>query len=187
MANIRILAEKKVNVVAGTTGWTEQAEAQAVVEEQGIGCLWSPNFAIGVNLFWQLAEEAAKRMNQFPQFDVALHEWHHAGKKDSPSGTGLRAAELVLAQLDHKDTLVTDRLDRLPEPNELHVSSTRVGSISGTHQVTFDGPFDTLDIKHTSRSSAAFASGAVLVGEWLQGKQGWFTMDQFLSDYTPSS
>ena len=90
--DIERLASIGVNVVVGTTGWTEQMHrAKSEVEKGGIGLVWSPNFSIGVNIFLQIvAEDTPRRMAPYPEYGAGAWEIHHAAKKDAPSGTLLR-------------------------------------------------------------------------------------------------
>ena len=97
-------------------------------------------------------------MNHFDSYDVFGHESHHNQKSDAPSGTALATADIILKHIDRKDTLVTETLrERKIAPNELHFSSTRGGSVPGTHSVYFDSPFDTIEISHTARTREGFA------------------------------
>lgn len=162
ISNIRKLAELKKEVVIGTTGWYDQLElVRSIVENAGIGALYSPNFSIGINLMMKMVEHAASLMNAFDEYDVACIEAHHRHKVDSPSGT----AEMITKGIEGS----LKRVDKVP------TSSIRCGSIPGTHTVLFDSPCDTLSITHTARNREGFASGAVLAGEWLQGRRGLYT------------
>jgi 4-hydroxy-tetrahydrodipicolinate reductase len=183
MANLSLLAERGARTVAGTTGFEPEALAgvRAIVERTKGALLWSPNFAIGVHLFWQLAQQATRLANAFSEYDVFVHETHHRLKADAPSGTGKRTAELIIAASERKRTIVTGCPIRALEPSELHLSSSRGGSSPGVHRVTFDSADDTIELIHTARSRNAFARGAVQVAEWLAGKTGYFTMDDFLA------
>jgi len=186
--NIEALAKRGLNVVVGTTGWYDQLpRVRDIVAKNKIGFFYTPNFSLGVQLFWKIVAQAAALMDGFEDYDVFGHEWHHAHKTDSPSGTAKRTAEIILQHLHRKKTLVTQTLMRAPRPEELHFTSTRGGDIPGTHRVTFDSPYDTIDITHTARSRAGFAAGAVRAAEWLKGKKGFFTMDDYLQDVLPRS
>ena len=108
-------------------------------------------------------ESAAKIMDQFSDYDIYGHESHHSEKSDSPSGTAITTANILLEHIDRKDTLVTESLtDRKIRPNELHFSSSRGGSVPGTHSVYFDSPFDTIELTHTARTREGFALGSLL-------------------------
>lgn len=182
LANITTYCEKKVAVVVGTTGWHEHLEdVQTQVETAEIGFLYATNFSIGVNLFWETLKDAAKKFNKFEEYDTFGHEYHHNQKADSPSGTALTTAEILLDALDKKTALVTQALNRKIEPHELHFSSTRGGNIPGTHSVFFDSPADTIEFTHTARNRTGFASGALKSAEWLNGKTGFFTIKDFLA------
>ena len=182
--NARKYADSGVRAVIGTTGWSESYDVvRELFCEQG-ACIHGSNFSIGANLFFDLVERAAGAISGLPQYDIMMHEIHHRNKKDSPSGTALTAAERILKAHDGKTDIVTSRLDRRPEPNELHVASVRGGSVPGTHTVLLDSIADTLEIKHTARSREGFALGAVLAAEWLQERRGFFTIEDFFRDLT---
>lgn len=184
-ANMQLLIEHGITTVAGTTGCNEAVEAmQKLADDSNVGFLWSSNFSIGVNIFWQVVAEATKRFDAFAEYDVFGHEAHHKNKADSPSGTALTTAKHILENSTRKTEIVTEKLDRTPEEHELHFSSVRGGSIPGHHKVTFDSPNNTVEITQTARGSAEFAVGAVLTAEWLHGKTGNKTMQDFLADYS---
>ena len=95
------------------------------------------------------------------EYDVATWEAHHNQKADSPSGTALEIAKRVMEGYPEKTEMVFDAFHERPTKNQLHVSSTRCGNISGTHKVFFDGIADTIELTHTARSREGFATGAV--------------------------
>jgi 4-hydroxy-tetrahydrodipicolinate reductase len=179
----------------GTTGWKDEEPAvRAAVRGADIGFLRTSNFSIGAHIFLTLVEEAARLVNTITDYDVLIHEIHHNRKKDSPSGTALSAAARVLKNLSRKKRVVTERLDRQIEPDELHVSSSRTGSVPGIHTLLLDSVFDSIEIVHTARSRGGFALGAVLAAEWLAGsgpdgaaagsagekKKGFFEVEDFI-------
>jgi 4-hydroxy-tetrahydrodipicolinate reductase len=86
---------------------------------------------------------------------------HHNQKADSPSGTALEIAHRIMACNPAKSEMVTDSFQGKPRPEQLHVSSTRCGSVPGTHTVFFDSPADTIELTHRARSREGFAFGAV--------------------------
>lgn len=162
MDNIKALLPTKIPMVVGTTGWNDKMQmVEKFAAECGGTIMTSANFSIGVNVFYKICEEAAKLINVFDEYDTALWEMHHNQKADSPSGTGLDLAKHVMQFLDRKDTIVTNEFKERPKPNELHVSSTRCGTVPGTHKVFFDSAADTIELSHTARSRQGFASGAV--------------------------
>jgi 4-hydroxy-tetrahydrodipicolinate reductase len=164
--NLARLAERKVNVAVGTTGWqAHEAELRALAERAGIGVVASANFSIGVNIFQMVAAEAARLMQGQPEYGSWVHELHHAAKKDAPSGTAL---------------LLRDAMNGAGFTRPIDVSSTRAGSIPGTHTVGFDGPSDTIELTHRARDRRGFAKGAIVAAEWVIGRRGWFTMADVL-------
>ena len=187
LENIRAYAEAGVPAVIGTTGWQNlRPEAAKVVEAHKSALLWGNNFSIGANIFFALVSRAAALINGIEEYDIMLNEYHHKRKKDSPSGTAITVAEKILENLDRKTAIQTETLQRAIQDNELHVGSVRGGSIPGIHRVTMDSEADTIEISHTARSRGGFALGAVRGMEWLSGKQGFFSVDDFFRDILPS-
>jgi len=185
VANLIALAERKIPVVTGTTGWLERLdEVTKAVEKSGTSLLWASNFSIGVNLFNRIAWYAAELFNHFSDYDAGGFEAHHNKKMDSPSGTAKTLAEGVLSKLDRKNKIIWETLERKPEADELHFPSLRMGSVPGTHSLFFDSPADTIEITHTARSREGFASGAVRAAEWLTAskRQGIFTIDDMMKE-----
>ena len=165
-ANLATLASRGVNVVVGTTGWAaHEAEVRRIVSETRIGVVVAPNFALGVNLFAALAERAAELLQPQPGFGAFIHEAHHAAKRDAPSGTALWLEAALRARGYNRP---------------IDVSSTRAGSIPGTHTIGFDAAGETITLTHTARDRSGFARGALEAARWVQGRSGWFTMRDVL-------
>ena len=187
LANIAALAKIKMPMVIGTTGWTESLSlARKTVTEAGGSLVWSSNFSIGVNIFYQVAWFAARLVDAFPEYDVGGLESHHNKKLDSPSGTAKTLVEGVLERMSRKDSAVWETLDRRLLAGELHFPSLRVGSVPGRHSLFFDSEADTIEVTHTARNREGFASGAVRAAKWLVGegqiRAGFFGMDDFVKD-----
>ncbi|MHC6202003.1 4-hydroxy-tetrahydrodipicolinate reductase [Breznakiellaceae bacterium SP9] len=184
LPTIKAMAQLKVPLVIGTTGWYDSlSEAVEAVERAGSSLLYASNFSLGVNLFYKVAACAAKLFDPFGEYDVAGYEMHHNKKADSPSGTAKTLVEKVLSQMTRKSTPVYDALNRAPKPEELHFSSLRLGSVPGVHSLLFDSGADTIEITHSARSREGFASGAIVAAQWLAGngrRQGVFTFDHVL-------
>ena len=181
LQNIQTIANLKKNIVMGTTGWYEHLnEVKQIVHDSQIGFLFSPNFSLGVHLFKSIVEEAARLMNEFEDYDVAGYEMHHNQKADSPSGTAKNIVYMLLEKIKRKTTPVYDLPNRPIDPHELHFQSIRCGSVPGTHTVIFDSPADTITITHQARNREGFARGAIAAAEWLDGKKGFFTMDDMI-------
>lgn len=181
--NIKKLAEKGVSVVVGTTGWYDRMEeVKNIVKENNIGFLYGSNFSIGVHMFWQMLEQAAKIINKVPDYDVFCNDIHHKMKKDSPSGTAITTGKVLLNNIDRKTKLVTEELHRPVAEDEIHFSSTRGGYVFGHHKVSFDSLVDTIEISHNAKGREGFARGAVLSAEWLTDKKGFYTIEDYIKE-----
>ena len=164
--NITALARRKINLVVGTTGWTEHESAvRRVIDDAGTGIVVAPNFSTGVVLFEAIAVYAARLFAPQAEFSAFLHEAHHAAKKDAPSGTAL---------------LLKRAMEKASFTRPIDVSSTRAGFIPGTHTVGFDGPAESIMLTHTARDRSAFARGALTAARWIAGRRGWYTMHDVL-------
>lgn len=171
--NVKIASEHGKNIVIGTTGWYDQlSRIHAIQERAGIGVLYGSNFSIGVQLFFRLVAEAGRLVDSIEDYDAMINEWHHKRKKDSPSGTALRTADMLMRGLKRKTTITTEAQHGEINPEALHVSSTRGGEIIGKHQVTIDGPNDSIEIIHNAKNRAGFVQGALAAATWLKGKHG---------------
>lgn len=171
------------DAVVGTTGWTDKLETvRDWIEEGQGGMLWAPNFSLGLALVERALGGVLPLLNDLEEYDVAVHEAHHTGKLDSPSGTALRLAEVLLAGLDRKTALEVETQHGAVEADALHVTSQRVGHVLGEHTVTLDSEVDQIQIVHTAKSRRAFAVGAVRAAEWVRGRKGLFTLDDMIDD-----
>ena len=181
--NAAAYAEAGVAAVVGTTGWDEKKETIAgIVNRAGIGYVWGSNFSIGAHIFFALTQYVSGILNEAPEYDIFLREIHHAMKQDSPSGTALSAADRVIRTLARKNRILTETAHRTIEPDELHVTSSRGGSVPGVHSVYVDSAADTIEIHHTARSRAGFALGAVRAAEWIRDRHGFIGVDDFIHD-----
>lgn len=183
LTNIQRVADCRKNLVVGTTGWYDKLEqAKRIVQENGVGLVYAANFSIGVNLFLKLIEDAAKKFSRFQEYDVSVQEIHHKDKLDSPSGTALEIGRTLLRVFPRKKELLTKNAEGKIKPEQLHLSSTRAGSFTGVHTVLFDSPADTIELKHTAKSRAGFALGALLAARWINGKRGFYSIEDVLKD-----
>jgi 4-hydroxy-tetrahydrodipicolinate reductase len=161
-ANLAVLAAKGVNAVIGTTGWqAHEPELREIAARARMGVLASANFSVGMNVFSLVVEEAARLFAAQEDAGAWIHESHHAAKKDAPSGTAL---------------LLEAAMKNAGFPRRIDVSSTRAGSLPGTHVVGFDSQAETVTLTHVVRDRAVFAHGAIAAAKWIRGRQGWFTM-----------
>jgi len=180
--NIAAAAECKTNIVVGTTGWYDKLkEVEKIVKDNKIGLVYSPNFSLGMNIFYQILSSTAHIFNQFDCYDVAINEIHHKGKVDSPSGTALTLGQIILQNIRRKKEFLHETSRKQIKPEQLHITSTRLGSIVGTHQVLFDSDGDTIELVHTAKNRTGFALGALIAAEWLKDKKGIFTMKDVIT------
>jgi 4-hydroxy-tetrahydrodipicolinate reductase len=176
--NVRKALEKEIPVVCGTTGWLERKkEIDALTKSLNGAFFYASNYSLGVNIFFKLNEYLARVMENFPDYNIELDEIHHTQKMDSPSGTAITLAEGILKHVSRKECWVNEDSD---EPSELTIKSFRIADIPGTHMVKYNGPVDDIEIKHTAHSREGFATGAVMVAEWIRKQKGVLTMDDFL-------
>src|SRR5262245_6211122 len=174
--NIRKALEARKDIVVGTTGRYDRVEEiRAEAKESGV--LYSANFSLGVNIYFRIVAAAADLMRNAAGYDAYIHEIHHRQKADSPSGTALRLAEILMKRIDRKTKLAVDRAETRIDPDALHVTSTRVGTFAGTHTVGFDSEADSIELTHVAKNRRGFALGALHAARWLRGKRGVFTMD----------
>lgn len=170
--NVLRLLQCGIPVVCGTTGWTPGASVERAARERGVGAVIAPNFSVGMNLFYRLAREAARLFGEAGLHQPYLLEAHHRAKRDVPSGTSRRLAQIVIAQ-DPRLTGVHEGNPSEPlPPDQLHVASIRAGSEPGTHVLGFDGEHDAVLLKHSARGRAGFALGAVMAAEWVRERGG---------------
>lgn len=168
IANIEALLTMGKPAVVGTTGWLGEIDrVRSMVEESNGRVIYASNFSIGVNIFFKLARLAGKLFNEQALYDVAVHEIHHVKKADSPSGTALQAARILLEEIERKQELLTEPAHGRIEPSQLHVSSQRLGATVGTHLVTFDSEADTVELTHRAKSRAGFALGSLWAARWI--------------------
>lgn len=183
LENIQACINKKKNLIIGTTGWYEKLEdVEKLANESDVGIFWSANFSLGVNMYYKIIKEASKLVNNNDEYDIWGTELHHHNKIDSPSGTAKEIAKILLENIERKTEVVYDKLDRKIKPNEIHFSSTRGGVVNFSHTIGFDGASDTITINHTARDRGGYAIGAIKVAEWMNGKKGFYNMEDFLNN-----
>jgi 4-hydroxy-tetrahydrodipicolinate reductase len=179
--NIPVVAAMGKRVVLGTTGFTEEQNRQVREAVQGkVPAVFSPNFALGVNILFKLAQV----LKGFPpEYNFSISEIHHTGKKDAPSGTAKKLGEII-ANIRGYSTTIHGREGISPrKPEELEITALRVGGVPGIHDLIVAGPYEMLRIEHTAFSRSVFAQGAVYAAEWISKQQEAriFTMEDVLS------
>ncbi len=167
-----------IPVVTGTTGWIQKLpEIKEICEKEDKTLFYTPNFSIGVNIFFELNERLARIMNHRSKYDISIEEIHHDQKKDKPSGTAIFLANQIIAHNHFKKKWT---IDEPKTSSDLRITSVREGQIAGIHTVAYESNYDTLMIKHVAHSRKAFAEGALLAAEFVIGKKGFFEMKDLL-------
>jgi 4-hydroxy-tetrahydrodipicolinate reductase len=166
--NLRRLAALGVRTVSGTTGWYDHLpQIRSSFEATGTALLYGPNFSVGMNLFFRVVAQAAASISTHPEYEAWGWEIHHSAKKDAPSGTLKKLAEEIRAA---------------GYSGPVDLAANRAGSHTGTHEIGFDSPADTITLRHTARSREAYAQGALLAARWLQDKKGAFEFREIISE-----
>jgi len=166
-----------IPVVSGTTAWLQDwDQAIANMKESDGSFLYASNFSVGVNLFFALNEKLAQLMNNRPEYTPNIHEVHHTGKLDAPSGTAITLGKGLVKNMER----LTQWSDAEPDESTLLISSERIDPAPGTHHVKYTSPIDDIELIHTAKSRDGFALGAILAAEYLQGKKGLHTMADVL-------
>src|ERR1700751_3018177 len=167
-----LCSENQTALVVGATGHNqEQIEALRLVSQR-CPVLLAPNFSLGVNLLFWMAETAAAKLGK--DFDVEIVELHHRLKKDAPSGTAKRLVELIAAarQLTYEKNARHGREGLVGERpvDEIGVHAVRGGDIIGEHIVLFSGLGERIELTHKASSRETFARGAIQAARWIVGR-----------------
>jgi len=176
VSNISNCFHANVPVISGTTGWLEHYDEMiSLCKEKNGAFISSSNFSLGVNIFFELNEYLAKMMAKLDSYQVQMEEIHHTQKLDAPSGTAISLAKGVIENSDYTAWTLEE-----PEANQIHIEAKRIGTVPGTHTVSYTSDVDTIEIKHTAHNREGFALGAVIAAEWIVGKHGVFSMKDVL-------
>lgn len=169
LEHLRVVAQHRRAMVIGTTGFSpsELEELKSLASQ--VPCVFSPNMSVGVNLIYKVLSEMAKTLGD--EYDVEVIEAHHRLKKDAPSGTALKIAE-VLAQAvnrDLSDVGVYARKGLIGErtKGEIGIQTIRAGDIVGDHTVLFGGMGERIEVTHRASSRDTFARGALRAAQWV--------------------
>jgi 4-hydroxy-tetrahydrodipicolinate reductase len=179
----RACRDAKKPAVIGTTGHSEKERGLIGELAKSVAVVFSPNFSIGVNVLFWLTRKAAQMFGD--DFDLEITEVHHRLKKDAPSGTAKKLAEILceVRQLDYKKNVRHGREGLVGErpAKEIGVHSIRGGDVVGDHTVTFAGAGERLELTHKAASRETFAGGALRAARWVGGKSpGLYTMENVL-------
>ena len=179
-SNVMLCFEAKIPIVVGTTSWAEGLEkAKKICLENNHSLFASPNFSIGVNLFFQLNTYLAKLMRPFNEYQLTMAEIHHTEKKDAPSGTAIKLANDIIASSSNRYSSWS--LDKTLSEDIIPITAIREPHVPGTHHVNYTSEIDYIQISHEARGRKGFAVGAVRAAEFIYGKKGFFTMEDLLN------
>lgn len=182
-AHAAICARHGVALVIGTTGLSAE-QRQAISDASGrVPVVLSPNMSVGVNLLFRLADEAARVLGD--DYDVEILEAHHRHKKDAPSGTAMRLAEVLAGALgrDLDKEAVYERRGAIGPrtQREIGIQTLRGGDVVGDHTVFFMADGERVELTHKASSRDAFATGAVRAALWVHGRgPGLYDMQDVL-------
>ena len=172
LQHLRECVQQRVNLVIGTTGFTEAQKAEIADAARHIAIVMAPNMSVGVNVTLKLLEMAAKALST--GYDIEIIEAHHRHKVDAPSGTALKMGEVIADALgrDLKDCAVYAREGVTGErdPSTIGFATIRGGDIVGDHTVLFAGTGERIEITHKSSSRATYAQGSLRAVRFLAGR-----------------
>lgn len=175
---IKNCLDANVRVVCGSTGWTEQLhEIENYCKKSNGGFLYSPNFSIGVNLFYKLNDYLNEIMTNHKNYSASILEKHHSEKVDKPSGTAIKIANDIISKSDYNSWTLNENENK----DMLKIRSEREGDQKGHHSVIFSSDDDIIRISHTAKSRFAFALGAVISAEFLVDKNGVYDMSDVIN------
>lgn len=168
-----------IPVVCGTTGWYEQLpNIKNLCQQYNGTLLYAANFSLSVNIIFAINRQLAAYMHRFGnEYSLQIDEIHHTQKLDTPSGTAIALAQGIIAANPDKKQWVNHESD---QAHEIPVISHREPDIPGTHIISYHSLIDSITLQHIAYSREGFAKGAVIAAQWLQGKQGIFTMKDVL-------
>jgi 4-hydroxy-tetrahydrodipicolinate reductase len=173
MAHLAVCRALKVNMVIGTTGFSEAQKAELQAASQDIAIMLAPNMSVGVNVTLKLLQMAAKSLAT--GYDIEIIEAHHRHKVDAPSGTALKMGEVIADATgrDLKDCAVYERYGHTGERDSQSIgfSTIRGGDIVGDHTVLFAGIGERIEITHKSSSRSTYAQGALRAVRFLATKK----------------
>ncbi|RJQ14678.1 MAG: 4-hydroxy-tetrahydrodipicolinate reductase [Nitrospiraceae bacterium] len=166
---LKSLSGKPMPVVIGTTGFSRDELDFVSLYAQKVPCVLAPNMSVGVNLLLKVLADIAKVTGD--DYDVEIVEAHHRMKKDAPSGTAMKMAQVIAAALDRnlEETAVYARHGLIGERGrkEIGIQTIRAGDIVGEHTVIFGTPGERIEITHKASSRDTFARGALKAAQWV--------------------
>lgn len=183
MEHLRVASERRKAIVIGSTGFTAEEMKKARELAGSARCVLAPNMSVGVNVLFKVLSEVAGILGE--DYDVEIVEAHHHLKKDAPSGTALKMAQVIADSLgrDLEEVGVYARKGLIGErtKQEIGIQTLRAGDIVGDHTVIFGGLGERLEFIHRAHSRDNFARGAIRAALWVVGrKNGLYDMQDVL-------
>ena len=183
LENLALCRQFRKAAVIGTTGFNQAQLAEIKAAAEKIPVFISPNMSVGVNLLFRLAAEASRHL---PEYEVEIVETHHDQKKDAPSGTALKLAEIIAATRNKelRELAVYGRQGRPGprKPTEIGIHAIRLADVVGEHTVIFGTGGERLELTHKAGSRQSFARGALKAALFLAGqKPGFYSMEDILN------
>lgn len=178
----KICSQKNAALVIGSTGFTPETRASVARAAEKVPVVMSPNMSVGVNLVIRMAAELAKVLGD--SYDIEILETHHRMKKDAPSGTALKLAEVVAQALNRSsDNFRMERRGQIGErpSKEIGIQTLRGGDVVGEHTVFFYGEGERVELSHRATSRDQFGQGALRAAKWVtQRRAGLYDMQDVL-------
>jgi 4-hydroxy-tetrahydrodipicolinate reductase len=181
LKHIKLCADGQIPIVVGTTAWEEHLpEIINHIDKREASLIYSSNFSIGVNLFFEMNKHLARLMNDKTDYLASITEIHHTQKIDAPSGTAVTLAkDLISNHPTYSSWKLTGKSENM-EKSDLPISAIREENVPGTHLISYTSEIDTLTIEHQAHNRKGFALGAVIAAEFIHKKQGVYTMSDIL-------
>jgi 4-hydroxy-tetrahydrodipicolinate reductase len=184
LQHLALCQQNRKAMVIGTTGFSESQHQRIANSGETIPIVFAPNMSIGVNLCFNLLEQAARVLGD--DVDIEIIEAHHRHKKDAPSGTALKMGEIVAQALDRNLQQVAlygrEGMGEERDRKTIGFSTVRAGDIVGDHTVIFAGLGERVEITHKASSRMTFAIGAVRAANWIADKDpGLYSMRDVLN------
>jgi 4-hydroxy-tetrahydrodipicolinate reductase len=183
LQHVKIAAEKKKAVVIGTTGFSREEIGSVRGLSGTIPVVLAPNMSVGVNLLFKVLGDVARVLGD--DYDIEIIEAHHRLKKDAPSGTAMKMAQVIsdAVKRDLNEVARYERKGLIGErtKDEIGIQTIRAGDIVGEHTVLFGGLGERIEITHKASSRDTFARGALRAALWLHDKPaGFYDMQDVL-------
>jgi len=183
LEHLRLATELKKAMVIGTTGFSKDEEEELRGLTKNIPCVVAPNMSVGVNLLLKILQDIARVLGD--EYDIEIIEAHHRLKKDAPSGTAMKMAQVIADALKRNldEVAVYTRKGVIGErtKKEIGIQTIRAGDIVGEHTVLFGGIGERIEITHRASSRDTFAKGALRATLWVADKPaGLYDMQDVL-------